>query len=135
MVMPEHRESNLQKELNRNIPTAVAFDGMCIGVLTVLADLMGKSVPAQVLCWPSPSYISISRPSRRRRPKSLVSLGDRVSFLKIPSVDTDNTDDVCELWIISYRDLIEKFRDAIATQKFYKEGNEEMLKITKTMGV
>ncbi|KAI5389781.1 Protein transport protein Sec61 subunit alpha, partial [Lathyrus oleraceus] len=41
MVMPGHRESNLQKELNRYIPTAAAFGGMCIGALTVLADVMG----------------------------------------------------------------------------------------------
>ncbi|KAI3470682.1 hypothetical protein Pfo_027345 [Paulownia fortunei] len=41
MVMPGHRESNLQKELNRYIPTSGAFGGMCIGALTVLADLMG----------------------------------------------------------------------------------------------
>ncbi|KAL5988593.1 hypothetical protein ACLOJK_026691 [Asimina triloba] len=41
MVMPGHRESNLQKELNRYIPTATAFSGMCIGALTVLADFMG----------------------------------------------------------------------------------------------
>ncbi|KAK9904436.1 hypothetical protein M0R45_000661 [Rubus argutus] len=41
MVMPGHRESNLQKELSRYIPTAAAFGGMCIGALTVLADFMG----------------------------------------------------------------------------------------------
>ncbi|CAN6297677.1 unnamed protein product [Urochloa humidicola] len=41
MVMPGHRESNLQKELNRYIPTAAAFGGVCIGALTVLADFMG----------------------------------------------------------------------------------------------
>ncbi|XP_021719038.1 protein transport protein Sec61 subunit alpha-like [Chenopodium quinoa] len=41
MVMPGHRDSNLQKELNRYIPTAAAFGGMCIGALSVLADLMG----------------------------------------------------------------------------------------------
>ncbi|KAM7260225.1 hypothetical protein ACFE04_015966 [Oxalis oulophora] len=41
MVMPGHREGNLQKELNRYIPTASAFGGMCIGALTVLADIMG----------------------------------------------------------------------------------------------
>nr|GMD27278.1 protein transport protein Sec61 subunit alpha-like [Ipomoea batatas] len=40
-VMPGHRDSNLQKELNRYIPTAAAFGGMCIGALTVLADMMG----------------------------------------------------------------------------------------------
>lgn len=31
MVMPGHRESNLHKELNRYIPTAAAFGGVCIG--------------------------------------------------------------------------------------------------------
>jgi protein transport protein SEC61 subunit alpha len=41
MVIPGHRESNLQKELNRYIPTAAAFGGMCIGALTVVADFMG----------------------------------------------------------------------------------------------
>ncbi|KAI3969672.1 hypothetical protein MKX01_020233 [Papaver californicum] len=41
MVMPGHRESNLQKELNRHIPTAASFGGICIGALTVLADFMG----------------------------------------------------------------------------------------------
>ncbi|KAI8567873.1 hypothetical protein RHMOL_Rhmol02G0155200 [Rhododendron molle] len=41
MVMPGNRDSNLQKELNRYIPTAAAFGGMCIGALTVLADFMG----------------------------------------------------------------------------------------------
>ncbi|KAL6206743.1 hypothetical protein ACLB2K_023990 [Fragaria x ananassa] len=41
MVMRGHRESNLEKELNRYIPTAAAFGGMCIGALTVLADFMG----------------------------------------------------------------------------------------------
>ncbi|GAB2213058.1 hypothetical protein Droror1_Dr00021074 [Drosera rotundifolia] len=30
MVMPGHRDSNLQKELNRYIPIAAAFGGMCI---------------------------------------------------------------------------------------------------------
>eukprot|EP00245_Coleochaete_scutata_P006012 TRINITY_DN20118_c0_g1_i1.p1 TRINITY_DN20118_c0_g1~~TRINITY_DN20118_c0_g1_i1.p1 ORF type:complete len:476 (+),score=88.36 TRINITY_DN20118_c0_g1_i1:197-1624(+) len=41
MVMPGHRESNLQKELNRYIPIAAAFGGMCIGALTFVADVMG----------------------------------------------------------------------------------------------
>ncbi|WOG85053.1 hypothetical protein DCAR_0104239 [Daucus carota subsp. sativus] len=42
MVMPGHRDSNLQKELiNRYIPTAAAFGGICIGALTILADFMG----------------------------------------------------------------------------------------------
>ncbi|KAF5782988.1 putative SecY/SEC61-alpha family, SecY domain superfamily protein [Helianthus annuus] len=41
MVMPGHRDSSLQRELNRYIPTAAAFGGMCIGALIVLADFMG----------------------------------------------------------------------------------------------
>ena len=41
MVMPGHRDSNLQKELNQYIPTAAAFGGVCIGALTDLADFMG----------------------------------------------------------------------------------------------
>ncbi|KAI5069522.1 hypothetical protein GOP47_0015823 [Adiantum capillus-veneris] len=41
MVLPGHRESNLQKELNRYIPTAASFGGMCIGLLTIFADFMG----------------------------------------------------------------------------------------------
>mgnify|MGYP001969932643 CR=1 FL=1 len=41
MFMVGHRESSLQRELNRYIPTAAAFGGMCIGFLTVVADFMG----------------------------------------------------------------------------------------------
>merc|ERR1712127_1129997 len=36
MVMKGHRDSSLAKELNRYIPTAAAFGGMCIGALTVI---------------------------------------------------------------------------------------------------
>ncbi|ESQ46973.1 hypothetical protein EUTSA_v10028266mg, partial [Eutrema salsugineum] len=39
MVVNGHRDSNLHKELNRYIPTAAAFGGMCIGALNVYADL------------------------------------------------------------------------------------------------
>ncbi|KAF8047866.1 hypothetical protein N665_2796s0003 [Sinapis alba] len=45
MVMPGHRESNLQKALNRYIPTAAAFGGVCIGALTVLANFIGAIGP------------------------------------------------------------------------------------------
>jgi len=41
MIMRGHRESSLVKELNRYIPTAAAFGGLCIGFLSVLADFMG----------------------------------------------------------------------------------------------
>ncbi|KAF6149002.1 hypothetical protein GIB67_009621 [Kingdonia uniflora] len=41
MVIPGHRDENLPKVSNRYIPTAAAFGGMCIGALSLLADLMG----------------------------------------------------------------------------------------------
>ena len=43
MIMKGHRDSSLVKELNRYIPTAAAFGGLCIGALSVLADFMGMS--------------------------------------------------------------------------------------------
>ena len=36
-----HRDSALVHTLNRYIPPAAAFGGMCIGALTVVADLLG----------------------------------------------------------------------------------------------
>jgi protein transport protein SEC61 subunit alpha len=39
--MRGHRDSSLVKELNRYIPTAAAFGGLCIGALSVMADFMG----------------------------------------------------------------------------------------------
>jgi len=41
MVMHGHRERSMIHELNRYIPTAAAFGGLCIGALSVLADLLG----------------------------------------------------------------------------------------------
>jgi len=41
MIMKGHRDSALVHVLNRYIPTAAAFGGMCIGALTVIADFMG----------------------------------------------------------------------------------------------
>ncbi len=43
MFIQGHRDttSSLKKELNRYIPIAAAFGGMCIGALTICADLMG----------------------------------------------------------------------------------------------
>lgn len=41
MVMKGHRQTSLVRELNRYIPTAAAFGGMCIGALSVIADFMG----------------------------------------------------------------------------------------------
>lgn len=41
LTMPGHREGALRKELNRYIPTAAAFGGVCIGALTVGADFLG----------------------------------------------------------------------------------------------
>lgn len=42
MVMRGHREQSMVHELNRYIPTAAAFGGLCIGALSVLADFLGE---------------------------------------------------------------------------------------------
>ena len=44
MVLKGHRNHSLVHELNRYIPAAAAFGGMCIGLLTVLADFLGEIV-------------------------------------------------------------------------------------------
>jgi protein transport protein SEC61 subunit alpha len=44
MVMRGHRETSMVKELNRYIPTAAAFGGLCIGALSVMADFIGTFV-------------------------------------------------------------------------------------------
>ncbi|KAL8452320.1 hypothetical protein Emag_002439 [Eimeria magna] len=41
MVMKGYRESSVVQVLNRYIPTAAAFGGMCIGALTIIADFLG----------------------------------------------------------------------------------------------
>jgi len=41
MVMRGHRDTSLERELNRYIPTAAAFGGLCIGLLSIVADFMG----------------------------------------------------------------------------------------------
>ena len=41
MVMRGHRETSMIHKLNRYIPTAAAFGGLCIGALSVIADSMG----------------------------------------------------------------------------------------------
>jgi len=41
MFIRGHREKSMIHELNRYIPTAAAFGGLCIGALSVLADFMG----------------------------------------------------------------------------------------------
>jgi len=41
MQFKGHRESGLLKTLQRDIPIAATFGGLCIGALTVLADFLG----------------------------------------------------------------------------------------------
>eukprot|EP01135_Chromosphaera_perkinsii_P005904 Nk52_evm37s370 gene=Nk52_evmTU37s370 len=41
MTMRGHRETSMVHELNRYIPTAAAFGGLCIGALSILADFLG----------------------------------------------------------------------------------------------
>lgn len=51
MVMRGHREKSMIKELNRYIPTAAAFGGLCIGALSVLADFLGESLVSYSVCY------------------------------------------------------------------------------------
>lgn len=41
MVFSGHREENMERELNRYIPVAAAFGGLCIGALSIFADFVG----------------------------------------------------------------------------------------------
>jgi protein transport protein SEC61 subunit alpha len=41
LILKGHRNNSIVHELNRYIPAAAAFGGMCIGALTVAADFMG----------------------------------------------------------------------------------------------
>jgi protein transport protein SEC61 subunit alpha len=41
MIMKGHRSGSIVHELERYIPTAAAFGGMCIGALTIMADFLG----------------------------------------------------------------------------------------------
>jgi len=41
MIMQGHRDKSMINLLNRYIPTAAAFGGLCIGALSVLADFLG----------------------------------------------------------------------------------------------
>ncbi|KAI8834708.1 SecY subunit domain-containing protein [Chytridium lagenaria] len=41
LTIPKSRDTTLYKELKRIIPTAAAFGGLCIGALSVSADLLG----------------------------------------------------------------------------------------------
>lgn len=41
LVMAGHRDESMYRELKRVIPTAAAFGGACIGVLSITSDLLG----------------------------------------------------------------------------------------------
>ena len=41
MIYIGHRDSSMLTILKHYIPVAAMFGGMCIGILTVIADLMG----------------------------------------------------------------------------------------------
>ena len=53
MVMRGHREQSMVHELNRYIPTAAAFGGLCIGALSVIADFLGECIYFMVHCTPA----------------------------------------------------------------------------------
>ncbi len=42
MMMRGYRDKSMIHELNRYIPTAAAFGGLCIGALSVMADFIGR---------------------------------------------------------------------------------------------
>ena len=41
MTLAGHRDASIYKELKRVIPTAAAFGGATLGLLSVVADMMG----------------------------------------------------------------------------------------------
>lgn len=41
MILSGHRDSSMKQVLQRYIPIAATFGGVCIGSLTILADFMG----------------------------------------------------------------------------------------------
>ena len=41
MISGSSKDSSLYKQLNKLIPIAAIFGGMCIGFLSVLSDLLG----------------------------------------------------------------------------------------------
>ena len=40
-IAGHERSESMLKELNRYIPVAAAFGGVCIGILTITADMLG----------------------------------------------------------------------------------------------
>ena len=40
-IQAHQRETMIVKELNRYIPAVAAFGGLCIGMLTIIEDLLG----------------------------------------------------------------------------------------------
>lgn len=41
LIIKGQREGSMVKELDRYIPTAAAFGGICIGALSIFADFLG----------------------------------------------------------------------------------------------
>ena len=41
MIYAGHRDSSMLNILKRYIPVAATFGGICVGILTIIADLMG----------------------------------------------------------------------------------------------
>ena len=55
MIVVGHRDDSTEKVLNRYIPTAAAFGGLCIGALSVFADFLGMCMlscsPSLLTCY------------------------------------------------------------------------------------
>jgi protein transport protein SEC61 subunit alpha len=50
MTISGFRENMIHKELNRYIPTAAALGGVCIGALSIIADLLGAIGSGKYYC-------------------------------------------------------------------------------------
>jgi preprotein translocase subunit SecY len=87
MVMRGHRETSMIHELNRYIPTAAAFGGLCIGALSVLADFMGAIGSGTGILL---AVTIIYQGSILQNPVSAVNLSDKFSSTSYRQICTQN---------------------------------------------
>lgn len=82
MIYAGHRDSSMLNILKRYIPVAATFGGICIGILTIIADLMGAIGSGFHLfyffykkeleyCWLYQSFTGISRLLKKKKNKEL----------------------------------------------------------------
>jgi preprotein translocase subunit SecY len=76
MIYAGHRDSSMLSILKRYIPIAASFGGICIGILTILADLMGAIGSGTLsllkeleFCWQFLLCMDISKHLRKKKNK------------------------------------------------------------------